>query len=102
MPQKRAGWKCQKVSNSHLLVDHEPYESMVAAVAQDDLGFLWFGGTGSWNETGTSITNRVNPPWWQTMWFRASAVGLTGATLLLAYRLQNTGSRSRTAGWKPW
>lgn len=39
---------------------------------------------GVWNETGAALALHVLPNWWQTFWFKASAIGfLTGLGLIL-------------------
>lgn len=39
-----------------------------------------------WNETGTSITISIAPPFWQTWWFRLLAAGLISGIVYSAYR----------------
>lgn len=43
---------------------------------------------GIWNEDGVSLSILITPPWWQTNWFRAVAVGLVLAALWAAYQLR--------------
>ncbi len=40
---------------------------------------------GVWNQAGRSLAIIVAPPYWQTWWFRGSAVALLGVSLLAAH-----------------
>jgi signal transduction histidine kinase/DNA-binding response OmpR family regulator/ligand-binding sensor domain-containing protein len=43
---------------------------------------------GLWNETGTSVTIVISPPWWRTMWAYAAYVSLFAGALFGGYRLR--------------
>ncbi len=45
---------------------------------------------GVWNSTGKVITIHVIPPWWQSNWFRISAILLVSLAVVSFYRLQLT------------
>ncbi|RPI80574.1 MAG: PAS domain S-box protein, partial [Chloroflexi bacterium] len=50
---------------------------------------------GVWNEIGTSITIRVIPPWWMTIWFRITVIVLSAGILLLTYNIQTSRIRQQ-------
>ncbi len=50
---------------------------------------------GVWNEEGRSLAISVAPPYWQTWWFRALALALSGLSLLVAHRRRTRAIRSR-------
>lgn len=43
---------------------------------------------GVWNETGTAISIIITPPFWQTLWFRITAVVFAVGIIAGAYRLR--------------
>ncbi len=43
---------------------------------------------GLWNETGTTITVKVVPPFWQTWWFQGTIVAVVAASVLAVYRFR--------------
>lgn len=50
-------------------------------------------GNGVWNETGTSITLTVAPPWWETLWFRTAAVLMFFGLIAGAYLVRTRDMR---------
>lgn len=50
---------------------------------------------GLWNEQGRSIMIIVNPPWWQTWWFRSLAILLAASALIGFYYLRLSQIRER-------
>jgi ligand-binding sensor domain-containing protein len=39
-----------------------------------------------WNESGTSVSITITPPFWQTWWFHILAIGCIGGTMYTTYR----------------
>jgi len=52
---------------------------------------------GAWSEAGASLAIVVRPFWWQTLWFRASAVVLVAGLLASAYALRVSHLKRRRA-----
>ncbi len=48
-----------------------------------------------WNETGTSVKITITPPYWQTMWFRTTAVLLLLFSIISIYYLRTRVIRER-------
>lgn len=51
---------------------------------------------GVWNEEGASIRVRINPPYWETLWFRAVVFLVLAAAAIFAYRygVKNAGMKA--------
>ncbi|MBN2247042.1 MAG: response regulator, partial [Candidatus Aminicenantes bacterium] len=52
---------------------------------------------GLWNEKGTSVNIIINPPFWQTLWFKitAAVVGLSLVFLYFSLRIRNIEAQKR-------
>jgi hypothetical protein len=50
---------------------------------------------GLWNETGTSLTIHILPPWWETIWFRASVFLLVVGAAVGFYKIRVSTIKAR-------
>ncbi len=51
---------------------------------------------GVWNETGHSLTVRVIPAFWQTLWFQIGAVVVIFGSVLVFYRVRSSNIKTNT------
>ncbi len=54
-------------------------------------------GDGTWEKKGVALAIKINPPFWQMLWFRFSMVLLLGLSIVGGYRWREINTRRKTA-----